>query len=85
MWVEREVSACMLAHLLAGFELALYAETEFLAVYWYCDYLLSVITTNTRHIARLRPKETAAKKKGRPTELMITPGARWAGGCVRIL
>ena len=40
-WVEKETCSCMLQHLLMGFELDLYQNSELVMIYWYCDSIVS--------------------------------------------
>ena len=55
-WVEQEAAKTMVAHLMLGLQLDVYAPHEFCGVYWYCDYLIGSGQGALVELHQMRPK-----------------------------
>ena len=62
-WVEYETAGIMWARLQAGCKLELYAAHEFGMIFWYCEYLLSVMIGTHQQLWRSRPAAAAPAAK----------------------
>ena len=69
-WVEKEAAGTMIAHIMMGMQLDLYAPYEYSAVYWYTEYLLGAAHAATSEFENFKPllppvrqSEKSKKKK----------------------
>ena len=81
--IEIEASRTMLAYLMLGVPLELYAPHELCSLYWYCDYLLNALQQGMQEFEYMYPSHALQNSTGidaKAQESTRTSRTKYAGG-----